>query len=94
MRKPEPLGTEFKNLVDGLSGHLVWFEIQEGKERMKKKEFSNLGGTAACVIRGIKASQDLKHLPLVLEEDSIDHDDGGYQGERPSPFLLIVGLAQ
>ena len=87
MRKPEPLGTEFKNLVDGLSGHLVWFEIQEGKERMKKKEFSNLGGTAACVIRGVKASQDLKHLPFVLEEDSIDHDDGGYQGERPRLFF-------
>ena len=55
-RKPEPLGTEFKNLVDGLSGQMVWLEIQEGVDRMSKKEFSNLGGTVACVIRGVKVS--------------------------------------
>ena len=38
-RKPEPLGTEFKNLVDGISGHMLWLELQEGKERMKNKVF-------------------------------------------------------
>ena len=43
-RKPEPLGTEFKNLVDGISGNMLWLEIQEGKDRMKNKKFQNLGG--------------------------------------------------
>ena len=76
-RKPEPLGTEFKNLVDGLSGQMIWLEIQEGVDRMSKKEFSNLGGTVACVIRGVKASQDLQHIPL--DELTMDVD---IEGER------------
>ena len=37
-RKPEPLGTEFKNIVDGLTVQILWLEIQEGKDRMKTKE--------------------------------------------------------
>lgn len=41
---------EFKNLVDGSSGQMIWLEIQEGVDRMAKKEFSNMGGTVACVI--------------------------------------------
>ena len=57
-RKPEPLGAEFKNLVDGLSGEMMWLEVQEGKDRMKKKPYQNLGGTAACVMRGVKESCD------------------------------------
>ena len=36
-RKPEPLGTEFKNLVDGLSGGMMWLEVQEGKDRKKNR---------------------------------------------------------
>ena len=81
-RKPEPLGTEFKNLVDGLSGQMIWLEIQEGVDRMSKKEFSNVGGTVACVIRGVKASQDLQHIPL--DELTMDVD---IEGERPKLFL-------
>ena len=38
-RKPEPLGTEFKNIVDGVTGVLLWLEIQEGKQRMSTKSF-------------------------------------------------------
>ena len=53
MRKPKPLGTEFKNLVCGMSGLMLWLEIQEGKERMRKKEYIRLGATAACVMRGV-----------------------------------------
>ena len=37
MLQKEPLGTEFKVANDGLSGMMVWIEIQEGKERMAKK---------------------------------------------------------
>ena len=32
LRKPEPLGTEFKNVVDGMTGNMLWLELQEGKE--------------------------------------------------------------
>ena len=49
---------------------------------MSKKEFSNLGGTVACVIRGVKASQDLQHIPL--DELTMDVD---IEGERPKLFL-------
>ena len=53
IRKPQPLGTEFKHLVCGMSGLMLWLEIQEGKERMRKKEYIRLGATAACVMRGV-----------------------------------------
>ena len=31
---------------------------------MRKKEFNELGGTAACTTRGVKATRDFKHLPV------------------------------
>jgi len=37
-RKPEPLGAEFKIIVDGMTGAMLWLEIQEGKVRMSNKE--------------------------------------------------------
>ena len=45
-QKPELLGTEFKNLVDAMIGDLCWLEVQEGKERMSKKQYHTLLG--AC----------------------------------------------
>jgi len=42
MRKPQPLGTEFKNLVCGISGIMIWLEVQEGKYRVRKKELVRL----------------------------------------------------
>lgn len=45
MRKLEPLGTKFKTIVDGLSGIMLWLEVQEGKEQMSKLAHTNeLGG--------------------------------------------------
>lgn len=38
-RKPESLGTELKNVCDGVAGVVLHQEFLEGKERMKKKEF-------------------------------------------------------
>ena len=57
MRKPEPLGTEFKNIVDGVTGAMLWLEIQEGKVRMSVKEHQRLGSTAACVVRDVQATE-------------------------------------
>ena len=47
-RKPEPLGSEFKNIVDGLSGEMVWLELQEGKNRMATKEYQQELVLRAC----------------------------------------------
>ena len=61
MRKPEQLGTEFKNLVDAYSGQMLWLEVMEGKERMHKKEHTKeVGVTAACVMRGVKHTKEFK----------------------------------
>ena len=80
-RKPEPLGTEFKNLVDGVTGSMLWLEIQEGKERMKSKPFQNMGGTTACVMRGVAAcGSTFMNLPLLNEEESI-HEPRVFYGD-------------
>jgi len=72
VRKPEPLGTEFKNLVDGVTGTMLWLEIQEGKERIKKKQFQNMGSTAACVMRGVKAcGSTFMNLPIIETKERI-----------------------
>ena len=63
-RKPEPLGTEFKNIVDGLIGVMLWMEIQEGKVRMSTKEFQSLGSTCACVLRGVMSTSHYKPVPI------------------------------
>ena len=67
MQKPEPLGTEFKNLVDAYSGQMMWLEVMEGKERMRKIEYtSEFGVTVGCVMRGVKHVEEFAkntHLP-------------------------------
>jgi hypothetical protein len=51
-RKPRPLGTEFKSAADGVTGVMLWLEIQEGKSGMKSKAFvGSLGANAACALR-------------------------------------------
>ena len=51
------MGTEFKCVVDGLSGLVLWLEIQEGRDRMRSKEYQELGTTAACTMRGVKGTE-------------------------------------
>ena len=52
-RKPEPLGTEFKNIGDALSGVILRQEITKGKaEEVKPKFWSKeVGATAATTMR-------------------------------------------
>ena len=67
-RKPEPLGSEFKDIVDGVSGEMVWLELQEGKNRMATKPWQDrLGATAACVLRGVIATADCTPRPESFE---------------------------
>ena len=83
-RKSEPLGTEFKNIVDGMTGAMLWLEIQEGKERMRQREYTqDLGGTAACVLRGVKDTAHFKHHP---DNDIEDNDD------TPYLFLSLIHI--
>ena len=39
MRKPKPLGTEFKCVADGSTGIMLFLELQEGKERMGTRQY-------------------------------------------------------
>ena len=51
-RKPEPVGAEIKDLCDGTTGIMLWLELMEGSEIMKKKPFCEPGvleGTAMCL---------------------------------------------
>jgi len=58
MRKPEPLGTEFKTVADAVTGIFLYLELQEGKDPMRSKPHSRkLGGTGGCSIRLIEGSQ-------------------------------------
>lgn len=51
VRKPVPLGTEFKNSAGGASGCLLYLEVQEGKHAGAKKYKQHLGATAARTAR-------------------------------------------
>ena len=52
MGKTEPLGIEFKNSLDTYSGQRMWLEVMEGKERIRKTEYTNkCGVTVGCVMR-------------------------------------------
>ena len=47
MRKPEPLSSDFKNIVDEITGVMMQLEIYEGKDCMYANTFSKqLSGTA------------------------------------------------
>jgi hypothetical protein len=51
LRKPEPLGTEFKTSVCPILNVMTYMEICEGKEFMKTRLFQKeLGGTTVCAV--------------------------------------------
>lgn len=53
IRKPEPLGTEFKTTADGATGCMTAMEIQEGRDRMRDKAHrdGHTKQTTACIMR-------------------------------------------
>jgi len=58
LRKPKPMGIEFKATACSVTGILIYLEIQEGKNPMRKKKYSEaLGGTAGCTLRLVKGSE-------------------------------------
>lgn len=51
-RKPEPLGTEFKNVACAATGVMTYLEIQRGKTPMRNAKYSKeYGGTGGCTVR-------------------------------------------
>jgi len=57
-RNLEPLGIEFKCVIDAFSGIILWLEVQEWKETIHRKQFRGLGGTTACILRGVLRTDD------------------------------------
>ena len=52
LRKPEPLGTEFKNGCCSKTGVMTFMELQRGKNGMKEAQYNReLGATAGCPVR-------------------------------------------
>ena len=57
LRKPKPLGTEFKTMCDADTGVMMWVEVQEGRTAMRQKTYSReLGTTCATVVRAMESS--------------------------------------
>jgi Transposase IS4 len=69
-RKPRPLGTEFKNSCDALTGILLHLEIQEGKNKQRQKQFtsgSNVGGIAGKL--GVNSATCIRVVVNTLKEE-------------------------
>ena len=67
-------------------GLMLRLEIQEGKDRMRKKEFIWLGATAACVMRRIK-DKSSSYIYIEEPEDDIDEPEQ-LEGEEQKIFYL------
>ena len=72
IRKPEPLGTEYKTICCPITGVMTYMEIQRGKEGMKNMHLQKeLGATTACTIRCAEGShQGDTHLKAVVKGDA------------------------
>ena len=64
-----------------MTGALLLLEIQEGKKRMRRKPYQELGSTAACVLRGTVGCGDF--VSLLQNLDDVDGD------MTPSPKLFL-----
>ena len=84
------MGTEFENLVDGLSGQVIWLAIQEWVERIPTRKYGNLEGTVAYVVCGVKLSQGLQHIFL----EKLTMDILTWKEEDQTYIWTIVGWDQ
>lgn len=69
------MGTELKNIVNSMNGVMVWLEIKEGKNCMRAlKNSQALGGTVACILRGVsvKCTFTRTEVPSMEDDDNID----------------------
>ena len=72
IRKPEPLGTEYKSICCPETGVMTYMEIQRGKAGMAQMRLQKeLGATAACMIRCVEGShQGGEHLHVTVKGDA------------------------
>jgi hypothetical protein len=81
VRKPEPLGTEFKTSACPTTGVMTMMEIQRGKEGMKDKKYNReLGATTGCTLR-------------LLEDTIPDYDNDQAHGIRGDAWFGSVRTA-
>ena len=60
LRKPEPLGNEFKTVSCSVTGALLFIEVQRGKEEMKDSRYQKeLEATAACTKQMMEATKGI-----------------------------------
>ena len=65
MRKPKPLGTEFKCIVDAETGVTKHLEIQEGKDVMRAfANVKDLGVCAATTLRMVLTSTSVGNIVI------------------------------
>ena len=71
IRKPEPLGTEFKTVCCPVTGVMTYMEIQRGKSGMSTQPYhKDLGATAACTIRAGEATNVHQEARTILMGDA------------------------
>ena len=72
IRKPEPLGTEFKTVCCSITGVMIFMEIQRGKDGMKEIKYNReFGATAGCTIRlAERSSQELYSTKDIVVGDA------------------------
>ena len=65
LRKPEPLGTEFKTVSCSATGDLIFIESQRGKEGMNHIKYQKeLGSTTSCTKRMMEATKGLSQKSI------------------------------
>ena len=76
MRKPEPLGVEFKTGCDANSGVMIYVELQRGKDVMKLAHYNaEYGATTGCSLRMREAMVGCGQRRIPVNEAADSDDD-------------------
>lgn len=84
MWKPQHLGTKIKDIVLSMSKLMLWLKIQGENDRLRRKEYIQLGATAFCVMRGVK---DISSSYSHIEEPTDDGDEPGQPEGKDQKIL-------
>ena len=75
-RKPEPLGTELKVVVDPETGIMIFLEIQRGKTGMADLKYTDtMIKTAACTARLMEGTRSVPEVTVKEEKESEEESD-------------------
>jgi len=91
LRKPKPLGTEFKAMACAKRRIMLHLEIQRGKDGMKPtKYFKEFGATAACTLRMVEATQGCGRNPEDVLPSTISADSW-FASKKTAEQILGLG---